>query len=240
MICNVYVLTEGFDVPNAEVCMLARGAGHAGIYLQMVGRVLRPAPGKTEAILIDLPGCSHEHGMPTANRDYALSGRAISATGATLKVCPECGNTQLAGLRFCEDCGHEFPMREYKGPKIWNLELVEYFANVGELDTAPRSLKQAEWVRLLSVADSRGFGVSFAVSEYEKIFGARPLEACVKDLGDDVRVGELRRLRKVQLEKGWKVGAISNFYKQTFRVFPGRALREAAGVPVPSESEWQR
>jgi superfamily II DNA or RNA helicase len=53
---NVHVLTEGVDVPNAEVCMLARSPQHSGTYLQMVGRVLRSADGKTEALLIDLPG----------------------------------------------------------------------------------------------------------------------------------------------------------------------------------------
>jgi DNA repair protein RadD len=74
-LCNVYVFTEGTDIPEAEACILARGCGSAGTYLQMVGRVLRPAPGKTGAIVIDLCGASHKHGLPADDRVFSLDGK---------------------------------------------------------------------------------------------------------------------------------------------------------------------
>jgi DNA repair protein RadD len=238
---NVHVLTEGVDVPNAEVCMLARSPQHAGTYLQMVGRVLRPADGKTEALLIDLPGCSHEHGIPTADRDYALSGRSISTKGEPLSVCLKCGYTQRAAERVCGECGFEKPKRAvWQGPKIWNLELLEYYENAGELTDAPVALRKAEWERLLGVAGSKGFGISFAVQEYERVFQARPVDGWLKDLGDDLKLRELRRLLSVQMSRGLKIGWISHAYKQTFGAFPSRALREKAGVPLPSAEEWAR
>lgn len=52
------VLTEGFDAPWAEVAVIARPTRSAGLYTQMVGRVLRPWPGKKEALVIDLVGAS--------------------------------------------------------------------------------------------------------------------------------------------------------------------------------------
>lgn len=52
------VLTEGFDMPQAEVAVIARPTQSAPLYTQMVGRVLRPYPGKTEALVLDLVGAS--------------------------------------------------------------------------------------------------------------------------------------------------------------------------------------
>ncbi len=234
MLTNVHVLTEGVDVPNAEVCLLARGAGNAGTYLQMVGRVLRTAPGKTSAIFIDLPGCSHEHGLPTADREYALHGRAIKTTGESLKNCLQCGCTCPSAVRACIECGTPFPRRVYEGPKIWNLELLEYFENVGELTTAPKPLKRLEWERLLSVCERKGFGVGFAVQEFEKIFKERP-EVFTKELDEAWKLKELERLRKIQESKGLQVGWVSHAYRGTFGAFPSRELRERAGVPLPAE-----
>jgi DNA repair protein RadD len=78
VLVNVGVLTEGTDIPAADTCILARGIGSAGLYIQIVGRVLRPAPGKTRAVLLDLVGASNKHGPPAADREYSLAGRAIT------------------------------------------------------------------------------------------------------------------------------------------------------------------
>jgi DNA repair protein RadD len=75
---NVNVLTEGTDVPAARVCLLARGVGHAGTFLQMAGRVLRIHESKPRAFLVDLAGVSLKHGSPTIDREYSLNGRAIA------------------------------------------------------------------------------------------------------------------------------------------------------------------
>jgi hypothetical protein len=52
------VLTEGFDAPWAQVAVIARPTRNAALYTQMVGRVLRPWPDKTEALVLDLVGAS--------------------------------------------------------------------------------------------------------------------------------------------------------------------------------------
>lgn len=56
LITNCMVLTEGFDLPEMGCCILARPTKKMGLYRQMIGRVLRPAPGKTDAIVIDHSG----------------------------------------------------------------------------------------------------------------------------------------------------------------------------------------
>lgn len=90
ILANVYIFTEGTDLPMAQVCILARGASTAGIYLQMVGRVLRPHRGKKSATLIDLRGVSHIHLMPEDERLYSLQGKGICAAEvAKCKVCSQ-------------------------------------------------------------------------------------------------------------------------------------------------------
>lgn len=60
VIASCSVLTEGFDLPEVEIAVIARPTSNEGLYVQMVGRVLRPAPwaGKTEATILDIVGVS--------------------------------------------------------------------------------------------------------------------------------------------------------------------------------------
>lgn len=56
VLVSVMALTEGFDMPQAEVAVIARPTMNQGLYIQMVGRVLRPFPGKTKALILDVVG----------------------------------------------------------------------------------------------------------------------------------------------------------------------------------------
>jgi len=109
VLTNVYCLTEGVDLPAAAVCILARGAGAPGIAIQMWGRVLRPSPGKTSALILDLRGITHgpRIGLPDDDRAYSLEGHGIRlATERHCQVCsaviesypcPACGYCPEAG-----------------------------------------------------------------------------------------------------------------------------------------------
>lgn len=123
---NVNVLTEGFDDPPVSVCILARKPQHAGTFLQMAGRVLRPAPGKRQATLIDLCGSVHDHGPPDLERTYSLTGKAI--TGAVrdrIRQCPTCGAVFLAGPMTCPQCGAAMPRRESEPPRSTGQGVVD-------------------------------------------------------------------------------------------------------------------
>lgn len=63
VLCNCMVLTEGTDLPLASCCVVARPTTHAGLYVQMIGRVLRPYPGKTDALVLDVAGASKRHAL---------------------------------------------------------------------------------------------------------------------------------------------------------------------------------
>lgn len=78
---NVSLFGEGFDLAaiaqtdvTIDCAILNRKTSSLSLFLQMVGRVLRPAPGKT-AIILDHAGNSRQHGYPCDAREWALEGR---------------------------------------------------------------------------------------------------------------------------------------------------------------------
>lgn len=112
MLCSPTVLAEGFDSPRAEVCVLRRSTDHVGDYLQRVGRVLRPFPGKERALLIDICNASTKkgHGLPTDDRVYSLEGKGIQLQAEVeedeekeLKPPPTPYETVQAGYKLIRD-----------------------------------------------------------------------------------------------------------------------------------------
>lgn len=87
VLINYDVLTEGTNLPPAEVIVLARGCQHAGAFLQITGRALRVHPGKESALLLDLVGATYRHGLPTTDRVYSLDGKLpIAFDGIDVEV----------------------------------------------------------------------------------------------------------------------------------------------------------
>ena len=213
VLCSVYALTEGVDVPESAVCLLARGCAHASTYLQMVGRVLRPCAGKTRALLIDLPGVSHGHGAPTEDRVYSLQHGIKTAKLGALKMCPTCGATVEAAAQTCEVCGHEFGGGVGRPPpKIWDVELRKVFA--GEL--TPVDAKRREWQRISGMCAERGFSLSWGVREYKKLFHAAP------DVTADQERSIVDQLRQHAVDRGYKPGYALAIFKQEFGRWPRR------------------
>lgn len=105
VLCNVMVLTEGWDAPHTEVIIMARRVGSCSLYLQMGGRGLRPHPGKSRCLMLDLVGVSQVHGPLEEERIYSLDGRPRrKGESASQRYCATCG-APLAPAAVCEMCG---------------------------------------------------------------------------------------------------------------------------------------
>lgn len=65
VLCNVGILTKGFDAPETSCVVLARPTKSLMLHIQMVGRGLRTAPGKDNCIVIDHAGNCLRNGLPT-------------------------------------------------------------------------------------------------------------------------------------------------------------------------------
>lgn len=61
MLTNVGVLTEGWDVPDTDIIMMARPTKSKGLYIQCVGRGLRIAPNKKDCLLVDFVDIAKKH-----------------------------------------------------------------------------------------------------------------------------------------------------------------------------------
>lgn len=70
IICNVNIFSEGFDCPDLEFIQLARPTKSLSMYLQQVGRGLRPAEGKDKLIILDNVGLYNRFGFPSAKRQW--------------------------------------------------------------------------------------------------------------------------------------------------------------------------
>lgn len=58
---NVGIIGEGFDIPEIDTVVLARPTKSRIFFRQAIGRALRPAPGKSRAIVLDVAGASDGH-----------------------------------------------------------------------------------------------------------------------------------------------------------------------------------
>lgn len=227
LLCSVYTLTEGVDLPAAAVCVLARNVGTTGQYLQMVGRVLRPAPGKAEAVIVDLTGATLTHGLPTADRSYSLDGKAIrGSAAASVSSCLQCGACWESGPRTCPECGWERPPVERPELRIYNEQLREVFAGA----ETPADAQAQEYQRLRALASSRGYSLTWVVKEHRKLFGSSP---SLEDVTDAERAVQLRAFVAEGRERGRATGYAYARYSDLFGAPPSgrvRALAIAAGV----------
>jgi superfamily II DNA or RNA helicase len=95
VLVTVDVVSEGFDIPAAGCAILLRPTASLGLFLQQVGRVLRPAEGKTSAIVLDHVGNVHRHGFPDDPREWTLEdgirrGRGSSQAAPSVRTCAQC------------------------------------------------------------------------------------------------------------------------------------------------------
>ena len=112
VLCNVGLLAEGWDCPSTECMILARPTRSLIRYLQMVGRVLRPAPGKVRALLLDHSGSTVRLGHPCDDLPLELDDGKPKSAGKQRerdtplpKPCPKCYFVKPVGVHACPSCG---------------------------------------------------------------------------------------------------------------------------------------
>ena len=110
ILSNVDLFGEGVDVPGAVVLIDLAPTQSLTRCLQRWGRVLRPAPGKTEAVILDHAGNATErHGLPDDQREWSLEGskkrKNKDPDDVPVKQCPKCFTVVRTQVQTCR-CGH--------------------------------------------------------------------------------------------------------------------------------------
>lgn len=126
VLVNVDLFDEGFDVPACETIIMARPTASLGKYHQMVGRGLRPAPGKV-ALIIDHVSNVIRHGLPDRVIPWSLARRDKRSNGKdpdeiALTVCKFCTRPYEKFYTKCPYCGKEPPLPD---PRVRTIEMVE-------------------------------------------------------------------------------------------------------------------
>lgn len=111
-LCNVNVLTTGFDAPNVDCVVLLRPTLSAGLYYQMVGRGFRLHPGKDNCLVLDYGGNVLRHGP--VDQLQVIEKRGDGTGEAPAKECPTCRALIAPAYSNCPQCGHAFPPPERK------------------------------------------------------------------------------------------------------------------------------
>ncbi len=121
------VLSEGVDIPGAFCGIFLRPTQSVGLYLQQVGRLLRPCEGKDHAILLDHVNHAMTLGLPDEPRQWSLEGedRKRKPKAPSVRVCPKCWRALQSGTRECPPpCGHLFAVESRKITEV-DGELAE-------------------------------------------------------------------------------------------------------------------
>jgi hypothetical protein len=179
VVVNCMVLTEGWDCPEVSCVVLARPTRYMGLYRQMVGRVLRPASGKTDAIVIDHAGAVLEHGFVEDPVEWTLDPdlRAKCAThavrcapgGAKVLECTQCGALRVGG-QACLCCGF-LPQRPPRAVPIADGDL----GLVQNGRAKPPAHNSYEWYAMLAfIAMERGYKPGWAAHKHKEKFGTWP------------------------------------------------------------------
>ena len=109
VLVNCGLLTEGWDNPRCDCVIVARDCGSEALWIQIAGRGLRPFPGKTDCLFLDLHGVAHRLGRPDAPATYSLEGQGIKLADPAVqleRLCKVC-SAPLGGEMVCVDCGHD-------------------------------------------------------------------------------------------------------------------------------------
>lgn len=203
LVSNVGVLTEGWDSPRVECCILARPTKSLGLYLQMVGRVLRPvcrdckgdtlwnAPTcrhcgstnvKRAARIHDHAGCVLSHGLPDTDREWSLEIRPPKSkrgeqgeNAATVRSCDQCFALYDPRLPACPCCGHVPPVR---GREVQEIKEGVTAIPLEELAARGRAAgttaKMTELRRLVSMARAQGRSAGWVLAQYRGTFFEEP------------------------------------------------------------------
>jgi superfamily II DNA or RNA helicase len=182
LVANCMVLTEGWDLPACGCIILARPTRKMGLYRQMVGRVLRPADGKPDAVVLDHSGATYRHGFVEDDVGWTLrpdrraespTHRARGERGSRLQECRNCGVVGIAG-EACWHCGF-LPQRPPRAIEIEDGELGLVGRDRHAHGTVYDPAARARWYAMFAhIALERGYQRGWIAHKYREKFGAWP------------------------------------------------------------------
>lgn len=109
VVINCFLLSYGIDIPLVDCIVLARPTRSLVMYLQSIGRGMRPATGKNHFVLIDHGRVIESLGRPLYDRDWSLDTESNVNAQARERVARLQANEKP---RKCQECRCEWLVTE--------------------------------------------------------------------------------------------------------------------------------
>jgi superfamily II DNA or RNA helicase len=174
VLSNMGLFVEGLDVPAAACCVLARPTKSVTIYLQAVGRVMRPHESKTDCVILDCAALTYEHGFVDDVREWTLDGKIKKPKDdvPAVHICESCFAAYSKALHphECPECGFV----TYIEPKVIesaDVEMVELTPSI-IADIRAKRIKWLEFTKCKTLDDFielgklRGYKSGWAYIKY--------------------------------------------------------------------------
>ena len=162
ILCNVDLISEGFDVPDCGCAILLRPTKSLTLYIQQSMRCMRYKDGK-RAVIIDHAGNYARFGLPDMKRDWTLDKKDKNKKEhldfeEKVRQCPECFYTHEPGPS-CPSCGFKYPVqaRELEEHTKTGLEKITGFTLDYKTADDCRNIQE-----LYAFADIRGYRPGWA------------------------------------------------------------------------------
>lgn len=209
LVSNCMVLTEGFDLPAIGCLILARPTKQLGLFRQMVGRALRPADGKPDAVILDHSGAVFRHGLPEDPVAWSLDVDRIATSpvhaarqekakrkgGPELVECTNCSAVRTAG-EPCPACGF-MPKPPPRAVEIAEGDLGLVKAGRAQA-SAYDPVARAQWQAMLTaIAREKGYKAGWVGHQFRKKFGIWPAERFVAPITPSPEVRAWVRSRQI-------------------------------------------
>lgn len=137
---SVDLISEGFDVPGIHAGIFLRPTASRTLWFQQIGRILRTAEGKREAIALDHAGNILRHGLPTDDQQWTLEGRtkgnAKADPSVSVRICPQCYSASNSRSLTCGECGFR--------PEPEGRTVAQEAGELVLVESAQRSLRDEE------------------------------------------------------------------------------------------------
>ena len=177
VICNVGVLTTGFD-SDVRCIILARPTKSEILYVQMIGRGLRTADGKEDCLILDHSDTTLRLGFVTdIGTDKLHDGTANRQTterkAPLPKECPSCAFLKPPKARKCPACGFEPVAKSEVQNEDGELREITRAKKVKD---NPYSMaeKQRWYSQFVLHAELRGYKKGWSYWAYKDKFGVGP------------------------------------------------------------------
>jgi len=180
-ISNVGTLTIGVDY-DVRCLVLARPTKSEMLYVQIVGRVLRAAPGKDYAIILDHSDTTERLGFVTdIQHDHLDDGKpkvAPEFRKPLPKPCPSCDCMLPRVAGVCQNCGHT-AQKGVSGLVEVDGELMEIVPGARrKKDNAARNRPMAEKALFLAglkfIGREKSYKSGWAANQYRSKFKVWP------------------------------------------------------------------